>query len=193
MQKLMRQMSRRARCPRCSSWPAAANLSSAALMVSSSSPAHACGQQEESDLARGRRRPALAARWPLHRDDRPLQPADRAVDDRDRPRAVRSLDRSGAQPTGTVKKLVKAQAKAPPRRGGRARSERQSPTVEAVAEEPADEAVATEAAACEPRPEAVPGAASRRPTSPSLRRRATPLPSGRPARVPRPVAGRRAR
>ena len=59
------------------------------------SPADPRGQQEEPDLARRRRRRPLAARWPLHRDDRPLQPADAAVDDRARPRAPPALARPG--------------------------------------------------------------------------------------------------
>ena len=50
----------------------------------SPSPPHPRGKQEESDLARGGRRWTLAPRRALHRDDRPLQPADRAVDDPDR-------------------------------------------------------------------------------------------------------------
>src|SRR5438105_14051499 len=66
--------------------------------------AHACGRQEGPDLARRRRRSALAARRARDRDDRPLQPADGPVDDRDRrgtrtglAGAGRPADADGAQ------------------------------------------------------------------------------------------------
>ena len=80
----------RARCRRCSSWPAVANLLRPHVRTS---PPHPRGEQEEPDLARGRGRPALAARRPLHRDDRALQPADGALDDRDRRGAPPALAR----------------------------------------------------------------------------------------------------
>src|SRR6185295_13389766 len=48
--------------------------------------------QEEPDLAHRRRRPPLAARRPDDRDDRPLQPPDRPVDDRGRRGARPALD-----------------------------------------------------------------------------------------------------
>ncbi len=65
----------------------------------------------------------------------------------------------GAQPSGTVKQLVRAHAKAPPA----ADEPEVAPvaTVETVAEEPADEAVATEVAAeaeLEPSPDNEPAA-----------------------------------
>src|SRR3954464_3671118 len=58
------------------------------------SSTHPRGEQEESDLARRRRRSALAARRPRDRDDRPLQPADRAVRDRHRRGARQALARA---------------------------------------------------------------------------------------------------
>ncbi len=51
---------------------------------------------EEPDLAHRRRRPPLAARRSHDRDDRPLQPADRPVDDRGRRRARPALARPTA-------------------------------------------------------------------------------------------------
>ena len=60
------------------------------------------GQQEERDLPGGRRRLPLAPRRAEHRDDRPLQPADRPVDRRDRHGQGQRLDREGrpADPRG---------------------------------------------------------------------------------------------
>ena len=60
------------------------------------------GFAKEPDLARGRRRPPLAARWAHDRDDRPLQPPDRPLGDRDRRRARAPLarPRSAAHPHG---------------------------------------------------------------------------------------------
>ena len=56
----------------------------------SSTSTHPRGRQEEPDLARRRRRSALAARRPHHRDPRPLQRPDRALDDHGR-RGARAL------------------------------------------------------------------------------------------------------
>ena len=57
--------------------------------------AHPRGREEGPDLARRRRRPALPARRPLHRDPRPVQPADRAVDHRAQRGARPRLARQG--------------------------------------------------------------------------------------------------
>ena len=53
------------------------------------------GIDEATGLSRGRGGLALAARRPLHRDARALQPADRAADGDDRPGEGRGVDQEG--------------------------------------------------------------------------------------------------
>src|SRR5205823_11713544 len=61
----------------------------------SQAQAHEGGLQEEPDLPRRRGRLALAARRPVPRDRRSLQPADRAIDDRARRGEGEGLARQG--------------------------------------------------------------------------------------------------
>ena len=66
--------------------------------------------EEEPDLPRRRRRLALSARRQVHRDRRPLQPADRSLDDRARRGQGRDWLGKGAQPTEAVARLIKTRA-----------------------------------------------------------------------------------
>ena len=81
-------------CIAFSSWPC------------STSQAHPRGRQEGPDLARRRRRPALPARRPLHRDvghyNAQTEPSTIKLDEE----RVRDWLDKGAQPTDTVRKLL---------------------------------------------------------------------------------------
>ena len=81
----------------------------------STTPADPRRRAQEPDLARRRRRSALPARRPRDRDDRALQRADRAVDDRAR-RGARPRTGSPAAPSrpSTVRKLLRTQGIALP-------------------------------------------------------------------------------
>ena len=166
------------------------------------SPAHARGQQEESDLARGRRRPALAARRrfieTIGHYNPQTEPSTIVIDER----APRALARAGRAADNTVKQLMKAQTKSggptpPTRRLARPRRRRGAEAAEA-----ARRRRRRGGRDARGEPDAKPACSSPRPTPPRPRRSRhsgdagrggdAPTRSGGPARLPGPGTRRRA-